>query len=307
MRLRAKAFLVILLLGVSLIAASCKQRPPEQEIGSADAPLVFVMSPSTVEGKQDQVDILKGVLEEESGLKMEIRIPPNPVSAIQLFSGREADAGLLGPFEYLLARKLHEVEAGLQIVRDGPTYQGTIMVKNDDEIGEIGDLQGKRIAYTTPYSMTGFVLPAARLKAAGVTMDALYAGSHDEALAMLEEGRVHAAATYLRREEGELDRRGLRVLETTGPVANEPIFFRKDLPADTREAFMSGFRAATADQQCGAALMDLVGCEGVAEVDDEAYDEFEEMASAAGKEVQSLVPGGWFVYHASREPFVTTP
>lgn len=306
-RIGRKAMLLVSsCLAIALLFGGCKR--PEDDIGSADSPLVFVMSKSTTEGKAGEVEILRQTLEQESGLHIRIEIPPSPVRAIQLFRGRGADAGLLGPFEYLLAREIHGVEAGVQLQRDGrPTYQGTLLVKEDSEIESIEDLSGKRIAYTDPYSMTGFVLPAARLKRAGIEPDAIFAGTHDEAIEMVEDGRAHAAATYLRRAEGELEGRGLRILERTEPVPNEPVFFRKGLPEDKREAIVNAFIAATSDEQCADALTELLGCDSAAPVDDSAYDDIERIANEAGMEVQSLVPGGWTLHHEAQEPIVPTP
>ncbi len=289
-----------------LVLGGCKTRL-EEEIGTADSPLVLVMSKSTTKGKAGAVVAVREVLERETGLHIEVEIPPTSARAIQLFSGRRADAGLLGPFEYLLARRVYGVEAGLQLLREGPTYEGTILVKADSDIQRLEDLAGRRIAYTDPYSMTGFVLPAAKLQQAKVDVDAIYAGSHDEALEMLEAGRVHATATYLRRAKGELEQRGLRILERTGPVANEPLFFRKDLANDKRETLARGFQAAMEDTRFSAAMMELFGADGVAPIDDAAYDEMERIAGEAGKEVQSLVPGGWFVHHSAQEPLIPTP
>ncbi len=285
--------------------AGCKDRAAE--IGTEDNPLVFVMTASTVRDKETSINDLHSVLEQESGLHIRMEIAPTPVRAIQLFGSDTVDAGLLAPFEFLLARKLHDVEPALQVLREGPTYRGTILVRKDAGINTLEDLTGRRIAYTDPYSLSGFVLPAAHLSRIDVDVDSVFAGGHDEAVAMLEEGRVEAAATYERRAKGELDRRGLRELALWEPVANEPVFFRSDLDEKVRGPIVRAFKAAPEDERAAAALHDLLGADGFAQVDDATYDELERLAMEAGLEVQSLVPGGWFVWHTSTEPFVPIP
>jgi len=292
------AFLALLVLPVS---SSCRSRP-EPEVGTPASPLVLVLPQSHAKGKETHVEALRAFLEKSSGLSVKVHVARSAVEAIQSFGSRHADVGLLPLFEYLLAHQEYEVEARLQVVRDGakPRYQGQILVRADSPIASLADLSNKKLAYADPYSMTGFVLPAEMLAQANVRPVPVFAGGHAEALAELKAGRVDAAATFVGAVPDGLEAAGLRTLAETGSVPNEPVFMRKRLDEQKRQAIADALLKFSQTEEGKAALAAIAGIRGFSATTDDAYREVPALVKTAGQRIEGLVPGGWIVWQSNR-------
>jgi len=282
---------------VAFCASGCHRRL-EAEIGSEKSPVVLVLHDSHVAGEHEQVQQLAAALGKEAGLAVRAYVARSSVEAIQVFGTRRADAGLLPLFEYLLARQEYGVQARLRVLRgDGqPSYRGDILVREGSGLAALAALDGKKLAYADPYSMSGFILPAKLLADHKVRPVPVFAGSHAQALEELRAGRVDAAATFA----AESLPAGLVRLAATDAVPNEPLFFRRGVDEQVKQRLAEALERLAEAPAGGALLHAIAGIHGFAVVDDAAYSAVPEMIRLAGTQIEALVPGGWIVWQSNR-------
>ena len=132
-----------------------------------------------------------------------------------------------------LATKLVDGSAG---------SDGVIVVRDSSDIRALPDLKGKTFCYPNDKSTSGYVLPRAALKKAGVNPDTdvvpHFSGNHTQVLKDLNAGVCEAGATY---SGGYLaaDRAGIpvgqaRVLMITGRSPQDMVVAAPTTPAEDR-------------------------------------------------------------------------
>lgn len=279
----------LLTLGVAAVAA-CKR----DAIAGRTRPLVIALGPAYA---PKNAEPLRAAWASASGLTLELRALPSATAVIDAIQGGRADAGLLSLIDFLYCHDVLGVEPVAQVVRgQGRTTQsGELVVQARFEGASLPALQGKRVGFVDQLSTTGFLLPAARLRAAGVAFEPVWLGSHDAVLAAVEGGSVAAGATYAGHAA---DRPALRVLAETGSIANEPLFVASSVPADVRAALTKGLTTPTP----AAALDGLADVTAFRAADSKTYATASDSVRAAGREVEDLVPGGWRRANEQRRP-----
>lgn len=254
---------------------------------SAGGPVVVVLSPAHAPaGGAAAVEALQARLTALSGVPVKVQLATTSLQAIEAFGGTQSHIGLLPVTEYLFARQAYGVEARLQVQRAaGARYVGEIVVTSDSKLKTVGDLTGKRIAYTDEFSTSGFLLPAALVASQGVKPKAVFAGSHEAAVAALRAGDVDAAATYggVAAKDAKL-----KVLATTEPIPNEPVFVAKGVDPARAKAVLDAL-AKVADE---GGLTELAGITSMQPIHHDAYASLLERVRAAGRSTADLVPGG---------------
>ncbi len=272
----------------ALTAAGCRRPVP----GKGRA-LVIVFGPQHAPA---QPDGLRAELERTSGLKLEIELAKSSDAAVDLVQSGRADAALLPLFDYLFCAGVFEVEPVAQVLRRGAgTQTGDLLVPAQSQVTELVGLRGQRVGYVDRYSVTGFLLAAARLAEASVAVEPVWLGSHDAVLAALKEGKVAAGATYSGHAGPEA---GVRVLAGTAPIANEPLFAQARLPSEVRAALKQAFLAAHEPK----VLAGLADATAFRDPPAGAYEEALRTLKAAGLRVEDTLEGGWLRANEHRRP-----
>jgi phosphonate transport system substrate-binding protein len=131
-----------------------------------------------------------------------------------------------------------------------PFYKAQIVYKADLNVKSLNDLRGKRFAFVTPASASGYLFPAALLKKSGIDPDrffsqVLFAGGHDRVILAVYTGSVDAGATFgdevfsdarttvIRQYPDVKDK--VKVLMYTDPIPNDTVSFRRDLPDEIKD------------------------------------------------------------------------
>ncbi|MBI5244344.1 MAG: PhnD/SsuA/transferrin family substrate-binding protein [Elusimicrobia bacterium] len=291
MRMHRKLSRAAALLPLAAALAGCFGRR-ESEVGAPKDPLVILFSPSHAPaGSQEPLRFIERGLSSRTGMAVVVKVASSPVDAIDQFGRRAADAGILTLDEFLLAREEYEVREGLQILRgNGETsYDGVILVRAMNAPKDLQALNGLTVAFVDPYSVSGFLLSAQRLREAGVQVEPVFAGSHDKALQALLKGEVAAAATYGDVLAGRLD---AAVLARTGTAPNEPLIFRRGLLPAKRDAVASAFKDLAGTAEGKKALKAVANITGFGPVQEDAYRPIHDLIQAAEKTVYDIVPGG---------------
>ncbi|MCX5794200.1 MAG: PhnD/SsuA/transferrin family substrate-binding protein [Elusimicrobia bacterium] len=288
MRQTMKQLSIALALAAGLSA--CVGRS-ESSIGTAQHPLVVLLSPAHAPASMDSLGAIAGRLSDASGLSVEARVAASPLDAIEQLGTRKADAGILTLEEFLLAREEYGVAAGLQALRGkGETqFDGVILVMAKSTAQKVSDLDGGKFGFVDPYSVSGFLLPAQFLHKEGVQVEAKFLGSHDKAMEALVRGEVAAIATYGHRA---LKRKDLRVLAMTGTVPNEPFVLRKGLRPEKRDALLKALQGLAGSAEGEKDLLAVADITGFGPVAEQAYRSVHDILEAAGKSVYDIVPEG---------------
>lgn len=295
-RLRLAAALLL----PALFMSACSRRD-EAKVGTPADPLVIVISPAHTPADPGALAVMKKHIETASGLAVELRPVRTPAEAVKAFDAGLADAGLLTLEEYLVARQEYRVKAVLQALRGDrlEDYEGVLLARKGGPSG-VADLNGKRVGFVGPYSVSGFTLPALYLKKAGVKPVLDFSDGHAAVLKKLLDGGVDAAATYARQASHAP---GLKVIAVTGRVPNEPVVVRGNLPADKRDAIAAALTSLAATPEGQKALGAMADITGFQPVDASVYKPMHELLRSEGKSVYDLVPGAWEIYRLN-QPFM---
>ena len=179
-------------------------------------------------------------LEERSGLRCQPVIEGSYSQLIRAIAENRVDFAFLSPLGYVTAAQVADAEILLKCERGGrPYYWSVILVRRDSGIRSLGDLKGKRIAFTHLGSTSGYVVPMSALLAEGIDPERFfaeiaYAGGHSAVIRSILAGEVEAGATFADDPEG---REGAwtaeEFLSATEAAKLMPIYFSPPIPGDT--------------------------------------------------------------------------
>jgi phosphonate transport system substrate-binding protein len=169
---------------------------PQQDLNVQYAPLRDYLE-SYVEDNYDVPE----------GLDAKMNIGTNYSAVIQALGQGTADVAETGPFAAVVGDKTDNSEVLVQrFGYGGWTYKSIIAVRNDSDISELADLEGREVAFSDALSTSGFLFPVAAMAEAGIDIGNLpegngsqasftprFAGGHVQSYTLLEQGQVDAA------------------------------------------------------------------------------------------------------------------
>ncbi|MDG0815620.1 phosphate/phosphite/phosphonate ABC transporter substrate-binding protein [Bdellovibrio svalbardensis] len=287
-----KKMIAVLSLLCATGLAGCHFR--KEVLGSAENPIKFHLVPS-VDAKvlADNSKILKEYLEKNTPYKFQITIPQSFVAVVESFGTERADVAAINTYGYYMAHKAYGVEARLTVIRYGlATYQSQFLARSDSKIKTLKDLQGKKMAFVDPASMSGYLLPLKTLNDKKITLkQTVFAMNHDAVVTMIYQGQVDAGATYYSPpQDGHIEdarrlvktqypdvEQKVKIIELSEPIPNDPIVFRKDLPEEMKEKISDALLQFVATPE-GKKSMDLMlGATNLKKSTDADYDTVREM------------------------------
>jgi phosphonate transport system substrate-binding protein len=135
--------------------------------------------------------------------------------------------------------------------QEGEGIRGQVVVRTDSPAHRLADLAGQRVAFANPYGFTGYFLPYDALLKADVSIEPVFAGTQEAAMALLKHGKVAAAgvnsqvmADYARREGFNY-----RVLWQSEPYYDLAVMAHPMVPAAAREAVRDALIAMRTDPE----------------------------------------------------------
>jgi phosphonate transport system substrate-binding protein len=306
---------------ISLVLLAAIGCPRDGTPGTAHRPLRVLLYPSNKgEAAAPARDALAKALASATGLRVETRVPIDYFTAVKDLGSGEVDVALLNNLSYLLAEEIYGARARLTVLRHGglSIHRGQLLVRADAGIGALPQLEGKRVAFVDPYSVTGFVLAAHLFAFEGVKVGATsFVGSHEEAVRQVYTGDVDVGATYDGGGEGGGAPADLRAklveaypdlgeqivsLAKTKPIPNEPVVLRRGLDPALADKLVAALRALPQRPEAKQALLDLGDIAGFQDARPEDYAPLREMVKSIGKEVEEMVPGGWRLKLKTSDP-----
>ena len=275
--------------------------------GSSGEAIRFVFTPSVERAKlEDASNELMVFLSEAVGQPFEAVIPATYSEAVKAFGEGGADVGLLNSFGYLMAHREYGAEAYLKGVRYGEAYYlGQLVTHAESGIKTIDDFNGKKIAYTSPTSASGYLFPAAMLARQGIEPgETMFAGTHDEVVRKVYNGEVDAGATYHEAESmtGEIRDARARVLkqypdvaekvvivEKTDFIPNDPVCFRQNMSEALRQQIIEALFRFSGTREGKDVLGRIGNLEGFDSATDQDYDGLRRMLQSLDIEAASLL------------------
>ena len=168
---------------------------------------------------------------------VDFQVTKNYAGAVDLIVKEDVDMAYLGPLTYIKAHNRNPHIKPLVIPIDKasgrPWYKSVIVANTNRNIKSLPDLKGKRFAFVSPSSTSGFMIPMSGLQSANInpTRDFTkirYSVSHEKAKQYLADGVVDAIAndksSFLRSQKsGILAAAKYKVIWESQPIPAPPI------------------------------------------------------------------------------------
>lgn len=227
---------------MTLLAFACGIGPA-QAAGTLNIGLVPGEDPRVVvNDNQALLDHLHNALQ----LEVKPFVATDYNGIIEALRSKRLDVAFLGPFSYVLAVGVADVEAFAvpETQKQGATYRAVIIARKDRNIASLKDLEGKTFAFVDPSSTSGHLFPKAALIKAGIDPDryfsrVIFSGGHDASAIAVQNGKVDAAAIAdmladMAFKQGMLKQQDVAVIWTSAPIPGPPFVYRRDLPDDLK-------------------------------------------------------------------------
>lgn len=234
-------------LGAALVLTVCAGLP--QHASAQQRALTIGLIPA--EDSQAMIESSRQVLD---ALQQQLGMPVKPFVAtdyngvIEALRAKKLDVAYLGPFSYVLASSVAEVEAFSVAVtkKTGQSaYRSVILARKDSGLRSVAELKGRNFAFVDPSSASGHLFPKAGLQQTGLDPDAyfgrvVFSGSHDASILAVANKKVDAAAVADRIfnsavAKGTVKQDDFVVLWSSRPIPESPMVWRKDLDPALKE------------------------------------------------------------------------
>lgn len=288
----SQAMLNILLVFIFLLTIGCQT---DDKLGSIDNPVKLYFTPSVDSDTiaNNSKHFLK-YLEKETGYFFKTGIPTNYVAVVEAFGSNRADIGVMNSFGYLMANKRYGAQALLTVIRYGHTYyQGQILAHVDSGIKSIKDLEGKKFAFTDPSSTSGYMFPKNIMRENNITLgNTTFAIKHDNVVTMIYQRQVDAGSTYysapdkngnirdardrVRTQFPDVEEK-IKIIALTEKIPNDPFVFRKDLPKDITNKFITAVKKYIATPEGKKVFQNIYSVDGIVDATDKDYDGLRDM------------------------------
>jgi len=209
------------------------------------------------------------LLEDTFQVPVRLFMAADYAGVVQAFAARQVEMSYMSPAAYAAAwmESNGNVEPLLVTAEaDGSTsYVAMIYVRADSGITKLEELRGHSMAWADPNSASGYLIPRAELRAAGIDADRFFsrsgfAGGHEQAVVAVLQRQYDAGATWTSGigdrakgfsrgalnamvAKGMLNMQDLRIIWTSRPIQNGPVVVRKDLPQGFKDD-MTAFHIA---------------------------------------------------------------
>lgn len=168
--------------------------------GDAGAAPQVRFASTDVEGLEELQRDFEGfqrIVGETAGVELEFFPVPNRTAAAEALQGKQLDFVLTGPAEYVAIAARTGAKPVVGILR--PDYNSCILTSDEAGVKAVGDLRGKKVAFTDVGSTSGHLGPAALLADAGLAplddaVEPVFIGDGPQQVAALERGDVAAIA-----------------------------------------------------------------------------------------------------------------
>lgn len=232
---------------------------------TAEKIVIAIQPTSTPEEISSKAVELEQFLESRVGVDVEIRIPTTYSAVIESLRFGHAQVGFMSAWPAYLANKLAGADIVLAekrevIINNTKTvetyYFSYYVVINSTNYTSLNDVQGKKVAYTSSVSTSGYLYPVAKLVEenkipAGTDKTAadaskffgtvIFAGGYQQAWLALKSGQVDVSVIAGDVSESLFNEvlNSTRIIATQGPIPSHAIVYSKDFKEPLRSKLTS--------------------------------------------------------------------
>lgn len=252
----------VLALLIGALLAGCTATNAPGSATSAKGKLVIAVQPTaTPEQLSTDAKQLRDHLSKRLGREVEIVFPTTFAGVIESLRFGHAAAAFMSAWPAVLAQKhagatvelaeVREVVIGQEKV-ERPYYYSYWIVRKDSPYGSLSQLRGKKVAFPSTLSTSGYVAPLARLVELGLvpavagkeadpasffgTGNVQFSGGYQQGWEALKSGQIDV--TVIAGDVSESLYRDVlastKVIEQQGPVPSHSVVFAKELDPATR-------------------------------------------------------------------------
>ncbi len=296
-----------IIVGISLFETGCQSRHGYQEVdfsrrvavehapeaGAAGKTPVLAVAISSLLSAQESFshyDELFTAIGRRCSMPVRITYCKDSREACRLFSKGAADLGFVGTATYIIGKRSRFLKMlVVPVVNGKSTFQAYIIVHSPSSIRLFVDLKGKNFAFTDRFSLAGYFYPLSRSRGNHAFLKkAVFAGSHDNAIELVQRGIVDGASVsgtvyevISRDDPDKVDH--VRVIEKSQDFGAPPIVVRAGLP-DTLVTKLRNAFASLKSESSGWEMLQVLGIDTFTVTDDSIYD------SAAQLVPDTIVP-----------------
>lgn len=225
--------------------------------GSELATLNMAVIPWQVSEKQEkQLQPLADYLTKALRRPVRFQITKDYDTSVNLLAEGKVELAYLGAFAYIKAHlrnpQVQPIVAAIEKTTGRPWYTSIIVANSASGIKSLKDLKGKRFAFVSKSSTSGYLVPMAQFKDIGIEPEhdfasLNYADSHEKVKEKLIAGEVDAIADdkrsyVVQQKAGKLDSSKYKIIWESQPIPNAPIVASSKLSpqliADLKRAFV---------------------------------------------------------------------
>ena len=240
------SFLLVGLLLITIVLSACAK---EEE------PLKMALIPGgEAIAEVERYEPIAAYLAEQIGRDIEMVMCTDYTAVVIALKTGDADIARFGPFSYLLAVEEAKVEIIVRGVKKSTgkdAYHGYIITRADSGIKTLNDLKGKTFAFVDVASTSGYLIPQAVLKDAGIDPESdfaetFFAGSHPAVIEAVKAGQVDAGAIADNRwedalEAGVIQEGELFIVYKTDPIPMSPEVVRSGMDPELKKKIQDAY------------------------------------------------------------------
>lgn len=200
-------------------------------------------------------------IEKKFGVKVEVFTASDYAGIVQALSGGQIHLARLGPASYAAGFIDSEGEIEPLVMNVEPNggkgYHSVLIVRSDSPYKSIADLKGKSLAWADANSTSGYLVPNASLRDAGIDPQkhfgrTVFSGGHEQSVLGVLKGNFDSAFTWtspghqagqfrIMMDRGMLKLDDVRIVWESPLIANPPWAVSKKIPADMRKDLLDMF------------------------------------------------------------------
>lgn len=230
-------------------------------------------------------------LERKLGMKVEFIPVTDYAASVEALVNKKVDMVWFGGFTFIQAKIRSNDGVEPLIQREEDERFRSVFVTTDPAITKLEDLKGKSVAFGSPSSTSGHLMPRAYLMQAKIDPDrdlrVSFSGAHDATALAVAGGRVAAGALNISVwekmvAEKRVDPARLRVFYTTPPYYDYNWTVRKDLDPTLRAKLLDAFVSLDPATPEGKQILALQRATRFIPTKASNYDSIEAAARSAG-------------------------
>jgi phosphonate transport system substrate-binding protein len=280
------------------------------KLGSAERPINLAITPSAeVQRLTATGNVIAAALGKATNLTWKVSVPTSYAAQIDAICAGQVDVAFIAPLQMTLALDkscVTPVAAALRKNAEGKlttTYESQILVRKDSGIRTLADLKGKKFAFTDAISASGYLFPSLLVKQKTgqepktFFASTIFAGGHPQSALAVYNKQVDGGSMFIDARVKDLQTKELaagmpadilsvtEVIDKAGPIPNDGIAIRKDVPTDVAAQIKKALLDYGATDDGKKNYKDLFGWDGMQEVQASFFDPVREAAKLAGIDV----------------------